>query len=175
MQVLSNITMDLATPGFAPVLEGVQGDTARAVCLHLTENGKAWDIPKDVEVILRYRNENGRGGMFDTLPEGEAAYTISGNQLQLSLPAQVWGAPGTTRVQAVLLQGQQQLTVFAFELLCQSTHTGEPAEEYVNVATWLKEHGIRPIRGVDYWTEEDIAHMQGYIDTQLGVIENGTY
>ena len=35
--------------------------------------------------------------------------------------------------------------------------------------------GDKPVRGVDYWTEEDVAEMKSYIDSQLGVIENGTY
>lgn len=35
--------------------------------------------------------------------------------------------------------------------------------------------GYTPQRGVDYWTAADIAAIHSYIDTQLGVIENGTY
>ena len=35
--------------------------------------------------------------------------------------------------------------------------------------------GDKPVKGVDYWTESDIAEIKAYIDTQLGVIENGTY
>lgn len=35
--------------------------------------------------------------------------------------------------------------------------------------------GYTPVRGVDYWTENDVAQMQAYIDQKLGVIENGTY
>lgn len=35
--------------------------------------------------------------------------------------------------------------------------------------------GYTPIRGVDYWTESDISEIHQYIDTQLGVIENGSY
>lgn len=37
------------------------------------------------------------------------------------------------------------------------------------------ENGHTPQRGVDYWTNSDIAEMKAYIDAQLGVIENGTY
>ena len=175
MQVLSNITIDLASPGFAPVLEGVQGDSTRAVRMTLTENGKAWNIPENVAVLLQYRNQNGRGGVFDTLPTGELACQISGNTLTLTLPAQVWGVPGRTKVQAVLLQGEKQLTVFAFELICQSANVGAQEAEYVNIASWLRENGVAPIKGKDYWTAEDISEIHSYIDTQLGVIENGTY
>lgn len=35
--------------------------------------------------------------------------------------------------------------------------------------------GDTPIRGEDYWTEDDVAEIKAYIDTQLGVVENGTY
>lgn len=39
--------------------------------------------------------------------------------------------------------------------------------------------GVTPVRGTDYWTQADIAaiesDLQTYINTQLGVIENGTY
>lgn len=39
--------------------------------------------------------------------------------------------------------------------------------------------GATPVRGTDYWTQADIqaieADLQTYINTQLGVVENGTY
>lgn len=35
--------------------------------------------------------------------------------------------------------------------------------------------GETPIKGIDYWTSEDIAEIKAYIDEQLGVIENGSY
>lgn len=35
--------------------------------------------------------------------------------------------------------------------------------------------GYTPIKGVDYWTESDKLEIKEYIDSQLGVIENGTY
>ena len=35
--------------------------------------------------------------------------------------------------------------------------------------------GYTPQKGIDYWNANDIAEIHLYIDTQLGVIENGTY
>lgn len=35
--------------------------------------------------------------------------------------------------------------------------------------------GYTPVRGTDYWTEQDIQTIKNYIDTELGVIENGSY
>lgn len=40
-------------------------------------------------------------------------------------------------------------------------------------------NGTTPVKGTDYWTSSDIADiesdLQTYINTQLGVIANGTY
>lgn len=35
--------------------------------------------------------------------------------------------------------------------------------------------GDTPLKGVDYWTDDDKKEIQSYIDVKLGVIENGTY
>lgn len=139
MQVKSHIHIDLTAPGLLPMLEGVQGDSARAVEITLTENGTAWEIPQDVRVLLRYRHQNGQGGVLDTLPDGETAYSFSGNTLTLFLPAQVWGVAGETHVQAVLLQEDKQLSVFTLELRCERAYAGSVEGEYTNVSAWLQE------------------------------------
>ena len=35
--------------------------------------------------------------------------------------------------------------------------------------------GYTPVKGTDYWTDEDIATIKAYIDTGLGEVENGSY
>ena len=35
--------------------------------------------------------------------------------------------------------------------------------------------GYTPVRGTDYWTAEDIAEIQSYIDSQIGGALNGSY
>lgn len=46
-------------------------------------------------------------------------------------------------------------------------------------ATWLASlkgtDGYSPVKGVDYYTTEDKAEIQTWIDAKLGVIENGSY
>ena len=37
------------------------------------------------------------------------------------------------------------------------------------------EPGRTPVKGTDYWTEEDKNEIKSYIDESLGVIENGSY
>lgn len=35
--------------------------------------------------------------------------------------------------------------------------------------------GYTPVKGTDYWTNEDISEIQSYIDAQIGGALNGTY
>ena len=35
--------------------------------------------------------------------------------------------------------------------------------------------GYTPVKGTDYWTDEDISEIQSYIDTQIGGVLNGSY
>lgn len=35
--------------------------------------------------------------------------------------------------------------------------------------------GYTPVKGTDYWTAEDIAYIQSYVDTQIGGALNGSY
>lgn len=56
---------------------------------------------------------------------------------------------------------------------------GEPGKDGTNGTNGTDgadgQDGYTPQRGVDYWTDADVAAIHSYIDTQLGVIENGTY
>lgn len=57
------------------------------------------------------------------------------------------------------------------------TKTGtDAAPSYAFAFSNLKgADGYTPVRGTDYWTAADIATIQNYIDTELGVISNGSY
>jgi hypothetical protein len=63
-------------------------------------------------------------------------------------------------VQAVLTQGQRQVSTFCFQVLTQQAYQGTGGD-YVNLSRWLESSAM--------------AQLQEYIDTQLGVIENGAY
>lgn len=175
MEVVKKIDADILCPGFLPRVRCFQGDSGRAVELSLFQNGKAFTPDTDTEAVIRYQNARGEGGTYDTLPSGEAAYEILEHGVRVSLAEQVCAVSGITRVQVVLLKSGVQVTVTEFLLEVAPAATGEKPGTYVNLSAWLRKHGITPKRGEDYWTEADIAEIQGYIDTRLGVIENGTY
>lgn len=73
------------------------------------------------------------------------------------------GEPGTQA--SVVNTGTAQAAVFNFTI--PRGDKGEPGQDGTD--------GYTPQRGVDYWTAADVAAIHSYIDTQLGVIENGTY
>ena len=49
----------------------------------------------------------------------------------------------------------------------QTGATGAPGEKGAD--------GHKPVRGVDYWTADDISTIQTYIDSQIGGVLNGSY
>ncbi len=161
MQITNHLEMDLSQNPLPKVLEAVQGDSARAVRLSLKNNGEPWEIPQGATALLRYRNADGTGGVFDTLPDGSPACAISGNNLTVFLPAQALGVAGETKVQAVLEKEGKQLSTFAFSVLTQGAASGGGSGEYTNLSRWLQDNAL--------------PELQTYIDTRLGVIEHGAY
>ena len=47
--------------------------------------------------------------------------------------------------------------------------------EWVEIPCLKGKDGYTPVRGTDYWTAEDIAEIQSYIDNQIGGALNGSY
>ena len=46
---------------------------------------------------------------------------------------------------------------------------------WVEVPALKGKDGYTPVKGTDYWTDEDKAEIQSYIDTQIGGALNGSY
>lgn len=47
--------------------------------------------------------------------------------------------------------------------------------EWVEIPYLKGEDGHTPIKGTDYWTADDKAEIQSYIDAQIGGALNGSY
>ena len=47
--------------------------------------------------------------------------------------------------------------------------------EWVEIPAIKGKDGYTPVKGTDYWTDEDKAEIQSYIDTQIGGALNGSY
>ena len=47
--------------------------------------------------------------------------------------------------------------------------------EWVEIPCLKGEDGYTPVKGTDYWTADDKAEIQSYIDAQIGGALNGSY
>ena len=113
MITTSKLTMDLNRFTTAPVIHAVQNDRySRNIELTLLSDGTAWQIPENIAVRIRYSKPDGKGGEYDTLPDGSCAYFINQHNLTVSLAPQVLTTPGAVRLSIILLLGQRQISTF---------------------------------------------------------------
>lgn len=160
MLITKEITMNLNYRENTPVLDVIQGDSARAVVIHFMAGEEAWNIPEDVSIVMQYQCQDGTGGVYDSLPDGSAAYSVLGNALTVALAAQLCAVPGKTDLQVTMFRAGAQLSTFQMELRVEpQIHARAAGEDYTNLARWLEgmkgEPGYTPIKGTDYWTQKD--------------------
>lgn len=96
----------------------VQNDTyTRALELTLYAGGVSWIVPSGTTISVAYRKPDGTSGWYDTLPDGNAAATHSGNTVTVTLSPQMLTAPGAV-VAAVIFQDAElnQLATFPIRI-----------------------------------------------------------
>lgn len=138
MKITQNVKIDLARRSIPPLVDAVQGDSARCLALALFEDGHDWLIPQDVQAVVRYCNTAGGGGAYDTLEDGSCAWSISGNKLTVALAPAVCAVAGDTQLQVTLMRSNMQVSTFAIVIRVQRTATATQENgDYVNLQTWL--------------------------------------
>lgn len=137
--------MDLAKRGPTPSISVVQDDKySRKVAIPLFSNGTQADLT-GLSVLVRYRKPDGTGGSYDTLPDDSAAGTISGNTVTVALAPQVCTVPGTVKLTACLISGEQQLHTFAVDVNVQANPGLQvTSENYYRVTGALADSGWTP-------------------------------
>ena len=142
MLITKEIAMNLNYRESTPVLDVIQGDSARAVVIHFMAGDEEWNIPEDASIVMQYQYQDGTGGMYDALPDGSAAYSVSGNVLTVALAAQLCAVPGKTDLQVTMLCGDAQISTFHMEVrVAPQVNAQTEGEVYTNLAKWLKENG----------------------------------
>ena len=139
MKINHSIQVDLANPGLPPRLQATQDDSvSHVLALHLKESGKAWPIPADATVLVHFRKSDRTGGVYDTLPDGSAAWQVKGNALHIALAPQVLTAPGDTALAVTLVRGDSRLTVARILLqVMPSPSFAGTSESYSYVSAFL--------------------------------------
>ena len=95
------IHADLLQRGVRPRIDAMQGDSmTRRIEFVLTAGGVPWTPPEGTSAALSYIRPDGVGRVYDKLPDGTEAYTISGNIIRMTLLPEVLQVAGD--VMAVL-------------------------------------------------------------------------
>ena len=117
MVITNKIEIDLARLGVQQLFHAVQNDAnSRVVEISLLENGTAWKVPDGATAAMAYRKPDGTSGLYDTLPDGQPAYSITGNVLSFTLAPQMLTVPGVVQASVVLSRDSDRLSTFAFSV-----------------------------------------------------------
>lgn len=117
MIATTKIKMDLANLQRRIRIDAVQDDRySRNLQISLYNGSLAFTPPADTSVLVRYRKPDGTAGIYDTLPDGSTAWSISGNTVTVALAPQVCTVSGQAELVVSLLWGGAQLSCFTIGL-----------------------------------------------------------
>lgn len=128
MQTVKRIIVDLQRK-VLPLVHAMQNDTGtRAVKVALYDDCVAWTPPAGVTVSVAYRKPDGTAGKYDTLPDGSAACSVTGNEVVAVLAPAVLTTPGRIKASVVFETGDNRLTTFPFEIMAEVDPAAGPAD-----------------------------------------------
>lgn len=139
MIITHKITMDLGEFGKSPRIDAVQDDRySRNVALALYDHGSPWRIPAEAAVVISYEKPDNKGGQYDTLPDGTAAWTAEENILTLALAPQVLTAVGMVSMSVQVILEEQLISTFRFFIEVHPNVASGlfTSEDYVNLQQW---------------------------------------
>ena len=115
MEVTTNVSIDMIRRDyFRQIVVNVkQRDKyARKIQVILYASGAPWPIPAGVAAAIRYSKPDGTKGLYDQLPDGTQAWSVSENVITITLAPQVLTAAGTVRLDVLLTLGAAELATF---------------------------------------------------------------
>lgn len=117
MLITKEIALDLQRRSVTAPIAAVQYDSSsRAVAVTLMDAGSAWSPPGGASVAVSYRKPDGTTGLYDKLPDGTAATSVSGNVVTAIFAPQMLTVAGCVEASVVFYSGTQQLATFPFEV-----------------------------------------------------------
>jgi hypothetical protein len=98
-----------------------------------------WEIPAGALAVIRYSKPDGTVGFYDTLENGDLAYSFSGNIITFGLATQALTVPGTVYMQIdFYAEGNVKLSTFTFRLEVQANVFPDEeiiSDDYIDVLT----------------------------------------
>lgn len=129
MIITNKVKLDLQTPGILPTIHAVQNDSySRNLEITLFSDRKPFIFPENGTVAIRYKKSDGKGGEYDTLPDGSAAWWAERNILTIALAPQVLTTPGSVHLSVSLIAEGKQLSIFPIHLAVAPIAAGKIAK-----------------------------------------------
>lgn len=183
--ITNKLKLDLQKPGTTPTINAVQNDSySRNLEIALFSDKRPFVFPKKGSVVIRYKKSDGKGGEYDTLPDGNLAWWAEQNLLTVALAPQVLSTPGSVLLSVTLIADGTQLSIFPIRLAVEPIAAGKLAksEDYFYITGLLPApasgkvgqflriaaindtgriiaveaaDGVIPQKGIDYWTDSD--------------------
>lgn len=134
MKVTHEIEIDLTRNAGSVCVPVMKGDAySRVLRIVLSQGRKPWAVPEDAAVVVDYKKPDGTAGVYDTMPDGAAAWEVEEGKLLLHLAPQMLTAAGTVQARVKLIRGEAVLSVFPFRIIVgRSVGAGAESEDYIN-------------------------------------------
>lgn len=117
MKITHSISLDFQRYTTSSQINVVQDDTySRYLAVSLYDNVVEWPVPDGATIAVRFKKPDKTQGVYDTLPNGEVAYSIDGNVVTVGIAPQMLVAKGKVTASAVIYLGSVQLATFPFVL-----------------------------------------------------------
>ena len=112
---------------------------SRNLELALYANNEPWTIPEGISVLIHFSKSDGRGGMYDTMPDGTPAWWTEENKLTIALAPQTLTAAGLVLVSLTLYKNQFQIGTQPVTVCVAPVQDAglEDSESYSNVTNFL--------------------------------------
>lgn len=138
MEITHELMLDLQQTGVRQTIYAKRGDSmTRTVKIRLFDGGTEFAVPSGTILQIAYAKSDGKGGLYDTMPDKSSACTASGNIVTAKLHPQMFTVAGLVACELRLLNGDgEQLSTFTWFIAVQSSATdGIKSEDYYNFAT----------------------------------------
>jgi hypothetical protein len=180
MMLNHTLILDLMNPATPDRITVKQGDAlTHSLTIQLLSEGEAWPIPAGVTPVVRWfafdpdTGESARG-IFDTLPDGSAAWNCAQNQLDLVLVPQMFALPGIVQADVAFTQGDKTLATANFEFYVNRVPVNgtEPrVQDYYKVVSLEQLNEV--LAALDTWkaeTDRLLAHLEQEVDHLKGML-----
>lgn len=138
--IINKLKLNMKRCGITPTVDAAQGDIdSRGLELFLYDGEDPYLLPENLAVLIQYKKGDGKGGEYDTLPDGRPAWSARRNKLTILLANQMFTFPGSVSMTISLISDGKQISTFPIQLnvLPEAKAISENSEDYFNIAGFL--------------------------------------